>query len=169
MRYRSQRLQNRSLGKYPLLLRCDCFTYDPTFSDLAIGISSVRLPYCCQHGYHCILHASLLVAHWLLLIRQLLQANSNSAFRQTDTLITKPIVHTVETGVITVVTATIDLSLYLRYPNSYLHIFLYVPSRGSLAFSLTRIHALQGTYFRKIVNLSAFWDVRGVFGAEERP
>ncbi len=89
---------------------------------MAIGISSVRLPYCCQHGYHCMLHALLLVAHWILITRQLLQAKSNSAFRQTDTLITKLIVHTVETGVITVVTATIDLSLYLKFPNNYLHI-----------------------------------------------
>jgi len=52
----------------------------------------------------------------------LLQAKVNSAFRQTDTLITKLIVHTVETGVITVVTAIVDLSLYLKFPNNYLHI-----------------------------------------------
>jgi len=52
----------------------------------------------------------------------LLQAKSNSAFKKTETLITKLIVHTVETGVVTVVTATVDLSLYLKYPNNFLHI-----------------------------------------------
>ena len=130
---------------------------------MAIGISSVRLPYCCLHGHHCMLHTFLLVAHWMLITRQLLQAKRNSAFKQTDTLITKLIVHTVETGVITVVTATIDLSLYLKYPNNYLHIVPYVSSRDSMALSLTRIHTFQGTYSRKNVSRSAFYLMAALF------
>ncbi|KAF8704394.1 hypothetical protein AX14_014031 [Amanita brunnescens Koide BX004] len=52
----------------------------------------------------------------------LLQHKSNSPFKKTETLITKLIVHTVETGVVTVITATIDLALYLSFPNTFLHI-----------------------------------------------
>jgi len=52
----------------------------------------------------------------------LLQAKSNSPFKKTETLITKLIVHTVETGVVTVITAIVDLALYLKYPDYFLHI-----------------------------------------------
>lgn len=52
----------------------------------------------------------------------LAQAKINSTFKKTETLITKLIVHTVETGVVTVITATVDLSLYLTFPNNFMHI-----------------------------------------------
>ncbi|KAK2465489.1 hypothetical protein APHAL10511_002381 [Amanita phalloides] len=52
----------------------------------------------------------------------LLQAKSTTSFKRTDTLINKLIVHTVETGVVTVITAIVDLALYLKYPDNFLHI-----------------------------------------------
>ncbi|KAF8632077.1 hypothetical protein AX15_002054 [Amanita polypyramis BW_CC] len=63
-----------------------------------------------------------LTTNLTLNIIQLHQAKTNSPFKRTETLITKLIVHTVETGVVTVITAIVDLSLYIKFPDTFIHI-----------------------------------------------
>ena len=83
----------------------------------------LRLPYCRKHGYDCQLHLTGdSIGNLSSLFFQLLQHKSSSPFKKTETLITKLIVHTVETGIVTVITATVDLALYLSFPNMFLHI-----------------------------------------------
>ncbi|KJA26210.1 hypothetical protein HYPSUDRAFT_36463 [Hypholoma sublateritium FD-334 SS-4] len=48
-------------------------------------------------------------------------ARSSSAFKRTDSLITKLIIHTVETGAITAVTALAELILFIKMDTNFVH------------------------------------------------
>ncbi|PFH47980.1 hypothetical protein AMATHDRAFT_6241 [Amanita thiersii Skay4041] len=52
----------------------------------------------------------------------LLDARRNSAFKQTETLITKLIIHTIETGAVTVVVASVEVALGIRFKDNHLHL-----------------------------------------------
>jgi len=52
---------------------------------------------------------------------QLIQARLLSSFRATETMITKLIIIAVETGTVTAVAATIDVVLFLKMKDNFVH------------------------------------------------
>jgi hypothetical protein len=87
--------------------------------DLAHRKFRLRHPNCGDDDWHCILgvhpaQTSSDVSH------QLWQVRVQTPWKTTDSLITKLIYHTVETGAITAIAAGIELVLFLVYPTTFL-------------------------------------------------
>ncbi|PFH46699.1 hypothetical protein AMATHDRAFT_7492 [Amanita thiersii Skay4041] len=55
----------------------------------------------------------------------LFQAHRSSSLKKTETILTKLIIHTVETGAITALTTSADVVLFLMYKDTYLHLVPY--------------------------------------------
>ncbi|KII84926.1 hypothetical protein PLICRDRAFT_45769 [Plicaturopsis crispa FD-325 SS-3] len=72
-----------------------------------------------------------LIAGSMMMI--LREVRVKSPFKATDTLITRLMVHTVQTGLVTAVTAGIELILFLVYPNNNFH--------GAAAYILAKLYS----------------------------
>ncbi|PFH47414.1 hypothetical protein AMATHDRAFT_6758 [Amanita thiersii Skay4041] len=69
----------------------------------------------------------LLIASTMIAI--LLEAKQALSFKRTESIITGLIVHTVETGAVTVVTACVEVVLFLLHKDNYLHL---VPTKSAV-------------------------------------
>ncbi|PFH47411.1 hypothetical protein AMATHDRAFT_42953 [Amanita thiersii Skay4041] len=67
----------------------------------------------------------------------LLQARGASPrLKRTENMLTKLVIHTIETGAVTVVTASVEVALFLKYKNNYLHL---VPDFGQSVRGLLKL------------------------------
>jgi hypothetical protein len=71
---------------------------------------------------------------------QLSQARSNSPFKKTETVVTKLIVHTVQTAAVTAVASLAWLILYTTMPNNFVSIaaaYMIAKLYCSITFNMT--------------------------------